>query len=211
LKPAPNGPPFAELGPTARARAQRHGKENTVMTAAGNAWWLLLINGLCAIAFGVLSFLWPGLTLLVLVVLYGAYAILDGITALMAARARNEVGKPWGSMVFVGIVSILAGIAALVWPGLTGLVLLIVIAVWAIVRGVLEIIAAIELRKRIQNEWLLALAGLVSVLFGIVLLVAPGQGAVALIWVIAAFAVVHGVLLVTLALRVRGVPTPRMA
>jgi len=176
-----------------------------MLAQLADKWWLLLINGLCAIAFGVLSFLWPGLTLIVLVALYGAYGIVDGITALMAARARNEAGRPWGSMVFIGIVSILAGVVALVWPALTAIVLLIVIAVWAIVRGVLEIIAAIELRKRIDNEWLLGLAGAVSVLFGIVLLIAPGRGAVALIWVIAAFAIVHGVLLTMLALKVRGI------
>lgn len=179
-------------------------KEKLVLTQLVDKWVLLLINGLCAIVFGVLAFMWPGMTMIVLVALYGAFCIVDGITALMAARARNEAGRSWGAMVFVGIVSILAGIAALVWPGLTGIVLLILIAVWAIVRGVLEIIAAIELRKRIDNEWLLALAGVVSVLFGIALLAAPGEGAVALIWAIAAFTVVHGVLLVMLALKVRG-------
>ncbi|HEU5295745.1 MAG TPA: DUF308 domain-containing protein [Burkholderiaceae bacterium] len=172
------------------------------MTQLADRWWLLLINGLCAIVFGVLSF---SMARLDADRAGGAVrCIVDGITALMAARARNEAGRPWGQMAFVGVVSILAGIAALVWPGLTGIVLLIMIAVWAIVRGVLEIIAAVELRKRIDNEWLLALSGAISVLFGIALLVAPGQGAVALIWVIAAFAIVHGVLLVMLAFKVRG-------
>ena len=170
----------------------------------GDKWWVLLLNGLGAIAFGILAFAWPGVTLIVLITLFGAYCIVDGVTALLAAGARiGREGKPWGWMLFAGIVSILAGIAAFAWPGLTTVVLLTLIAAWAIVRGVLEIVAAIQLRKSIDNEWMLALAGMISVAFGLVLLVWPGAGALALIFWIAAFAIVHGVLLTMVAFRVR--------
>ena len=182
-----------------------------MLTQLADKWWLLLLNGVCAIGFGVLAIAWPGLTLIFLVTLYGVYCIIDGVTALMAARARNEAGKPWGWMVFVGIASIAAGVAAFVWPGLTALVLLTLIAAWAIVRGVFEIVAAIELRKRIDNEWMLILAGTISVLFGAALLVWPGAGALALVVWIAAFAIVHGVLLTMLAFKVRGLAKGNLA
>jgi len=170
----------------------------------GDKWWVLLLNGLGAIAFGILAFAWPGVTLIVLITLFGVYCIVDGVTALMAAGARiGREGKSWGWMLFVGIVSILAGVAAFAWPGLTAVVLLTLIAAWAIVRGVLEIVAAIQLRNSIDNEWMLALAGVISVAFGLALLVWPGAGALALIFWIAAFAIVHGLLLTMVAFRVR--------
>ena len=174
-------------------------------------WWMLLLNGLGAIVFGLLAFAWPGVTLLVLVTLFGIYCIVDGVTALMAARARRSGDRKWGWMLFVGIVSILAGIAAFAWPGLTAMALLFMIAVWAIVHGVLEIIAAIELRKVIDNEWMLALAGVVSALFGIVLIARPGAGALGLVWLIGSFALIHGVLLVMLAFKLRRIGGPGLA
>jgi uncharacterized membrane protein HdeD (DUF308 family) len=167
-------------------------------------WWVLLINGLCAIAFGILAYAWPGATLLVLIMLFGVFCIIDGVTALMAASARDGDRRSWGQMLIIGIVSIVAGAAALAWPGLTAVALLFVIAVWAIVRGAFEIVAAVRLRRFIDNEWMLGLAGVVSVLFGVALIVAPGAGVMALIWLIAAYAIVHGVLLVMLAFKLRG-------
>ena len=175
-----------------------------MLRTLADKWWVLLINGLCAIAFGVLAYAWPGVTLLVLITLFGVFCIVDGVTSLMTASARDGDRRSWGQMLMIGIISIVAGVAALAWPGLTAVALLFVIAVWAIVRGVFEIVAAVRLRRFIDNEWLLGLAGVVSVLFGVALIVAPGAGVMALIWLIAAYAIVHGVLLVMLAFKLRG-------
>ncbi len=175
-----------------------------MLTLVARKWWVLLLNGLCAIAFGLMAFAWPGVTVVALVILFGAYCLADGITAVTASLGRDEKGKSWGQMLFIGIISIAAGITAPVWPGMTAVVLLMIIAFWAIVRGFIEIIAAIELRKVIQNEWLLILAGAASVLFGVVLIARPGVGALALIWVIGVFAMLRGFLLVALAFKLRG-------
>ena len=161
-------------------------------------WRLILVRGLAAIAFGVLCFGWPAISLLALVLLFAVYALVDGIsTVAWGMRAR------WWSMVVVGAVSMLGGLVALFWPAITALALLYVIAAWAIVHGVFEIVAAIYLRRRIQNEWLLGFSGVVSILFGVLLAVFPGAGALALLWAIGAFAVIFGALAVALALRLR--------
>ena len=175
-----------------------------MLRTLADKWWVLLINGLCAIVFGVLAYAWPAATLVVLVTLFGVFCIVDGVTALMAAGARDGDRRAWGQLQLIGIVSIAAGVAALAWPGLTTVALVFVIAAWAIVRGVFEIVAAVRLRRFINNEWLLGVAGAVSVLFGVALIAAPGAGALALVWLIAAFAAVHGVLLVVLAFKLRG-------
>jgi uncharacterized membrane protein HdeD (DUF308 family) len=167
-------------------------------------WWVLLLRGFAAIAFGALAFAWPGLTLVSLVALYAIYCVIDGVAALAAAFARDEGGKAWGRMVLTGVVSIGAGVAAFLWPGLTAIVLLWIVAAWAIVRGLFEIVAAVQLRKAIADEWMLVLAGAVSILFGVALFARPGAGAVALVRFIGAFAILHGVLLAVLAFRLRG-------
>ena len=175
-----------------------------MLHALAKQWWVLLLNGICAILFGILAFSWPGLTLFVLILMFAVYCIADGITALLAAFGKKSGGH-WFPMLLLGAVSILAGIGAFVWPGLTALALVYVIAAWSIVKGVFEIVAAIELRKEIDNEWLLILAGVVSILFGIVLFAKPGEGALALVWVIGFFAIARGVLLIMLSLRLRSV------
>src|SRR5262245_47689041 len=174
-----------------------------MLTVLARKWWLLLINGTGAILFGLMAFAWPGITLLTLVVLYGAYCIVDGVTALAEATARDQEGRAWGRMIFVGIVSIAVGVGAFIWPGITTAALLLIIAIWAILRGVLEIIAAIELRKVIHNEWLLIVAGVLSILFGVALLVKPQAGALAMVWLIGCFAIAHGILRVALAFKLR--------
>ena len=166
-------------------------------------WWVFLLSGLCAIGFGILSFAWPGLTLLALVILFGVYGIADGVFAFAASRARHEAGQRWGAMVVAGIVSLLAGVAAFAWPGLTALVLLYIIAAWALLRGIIEIVAAIELRKLIRNEWVLAVAGVISILFAVLAIAQPGAGALAILWLIGAFAVIRGLMLVAVSLRLR--------
>jgi uncharacterized membrane protein HdeD (DUF308 family) len=166
-------------------------------------WWLILLRGIAAIIFGVLAFIWPGITLVTLVLFWGAFALVDGVLALANAIMGGNMGSRWW-LALVGVAGIAAGILTFMWPGVTALLLLLFIATWAIVLGVFQIVGAIRLRKEIDNEWMLILSGVLSVLFGVVLLVAPGAGALALIWVIGAYALVFGLLLVAFALKVRG-------
>jgi uncharacterized membrane protein HdeD (DUF308 family) len=172
-------------------------------------WWAFAIRGVAAILFGILALLLPGLTFAVLVLLWGAFALVDGAFALIAA-VRTEHDHRWG-LFAEGIVGIGAGIVTFVWPDLTALVLLYIIAAWALLTGVLELIAAVRLRKLIQDEWWLILSGVVSVLFGLFLLAAPGAGAVAVVWLIGLYAVVFGVLMLALAVRLRGLSERRHA
>jgi uncharacterized membrane protein HdeD (DUF308 family) len=165
-------------------------------------WWLELLRGVCAILFGVLTFVWPGLSLLTLVILYGAYALVDGICAVAAAIMGGAPAPRWW-LALVGVFGIAAGILTFAWPGITALVLLIFIAVWAIMTGVMQIYGAIKLRKEIDNEWWLVAGGVLSVVFGLILLVQPGTGALALILVIGGYAIVYGILLVAFSLRLR--------
>lgn len=166
-------------------------------------WWTLALRGLVAVLFGILAFVWPGMTLLTLVYLFGFYALADGILALINAFRAPKGYPRFGSLIFHGLVSIAAGVLAFVWPGITALSLLILIGAWAIVTGCVEIAAAVELRKVIAHEWRMVLAGVVSLLFGILILLRPGAGALALIWWIGSFAIVFGILLMSLSFRVR--------
>ena len=165
-------------------------------------WWLILLRGVCAIIFGVLTFIWPGITLLTLVLFYGAYALIDGAIAIWAAIVGGEPAPRWWLLI-VGLLGIAAGLVTLLMPGVTALVLLYFIAFWAILTGVMQIVGAIRLRKEIDNEWLLAASGVLSVLFGVILIVQPGAGALGLLFVIGAYAVIYGVILIGLALRLR--------
>jgi uncharacterized membrane protein HdeD (DUF308 family) len=173
-----------------------------LVTLARN-WWAVALRGALAIIFGVLAFFWPGASLAALVLLFGAYALVDGIFAVIAAFRTADRGGRWGMLAIEGVAGIAAGILAFVWPGITAIVLLYLIAAWAIVTGVLEIAAAIQLRREITNEWLLGLGGLASIVFGVLLLFNPAAGALAVVWLIAAYALVFGVLLVALAFRLR--------
>jgi len=166
-----------------------------------SSWWALLVRGLAAIAFGVLAFVWPGITLTALVFLWGAYALVDGAFAIAAGVKSHSENKRWWVLLLEGLLSVAAGIFAFVIPGITALILLILIAAWAIVTGIFEIVAAIQLRKYIKGEWLLALAGVASVIFGLALLFNPGVGALALVWLIGAYSIVFGVLLIVFGLR----------
>ena len=170
--------------------------------ALAKNWWLLLLRGVAAIIFGVLAFAWPGVTLLTLILFYGAFALVDGVLAIVAAITGGAPGPRWW-LAIVGLLGIAAGLLTFLMPGLSALVLLFFIAGWAIATGVFQIMGAIQLRKEIDNEWLLILGGIISVLFGIGVMVAPGAGALALIWVIGTYAIIMGVLFVALALRLK--------
>ncbi len=166
-------------------------------------WWVLLLRGLVAIAFGVLIWVQPGISLAALVLLFGAYSMADGILGVWTAVAARKEREQWWVLLLEGLLGIGVGILTFLVPGITALVLLFYIAIWAIATGVLEIVAAIRLRKEIDGEWLLILSGLASVVFGVILMAQPGAGALAVLWLIATYAIVFGVLLVILALKAR--------
>jgi uncharacterized membrane protein HdeD (DUF308 family) len=166
-------------------------------------WRSAGVRGVAALAFGVLTLLWPGLTLTVLVILFGAYALVDGVTHLIAAFAGHRSGGDRTVLVLEGLLGVAAGLVTLVWPGITALALLFVIAAWAIVTGVLRIAAAVRLRGVAAHDWLLGVSGALSVVFGIVLAAAPVAGALAITWLIGFYALVFGFLLLGVAWRLR--------
>jgi uncharacterized membrane protein HdeD (DUF308 family) len=165
-------------------------------------WWAVMLRGLLAVVFGIIALVWPGLTLELLILFFGAYAIVEGAFNILYAF-RNRAFQGWWMHLLEGLVSLIAGILTFVWPGITALVLLYVIAFWAIVTGVLEIVAAWRLRQVIANEFWLGLSGLASVVFGILAILFPGAGALAVVTLIAAYALIFGVLLIGLGWRLR--------
>lgn len=167
------------------------------------SWWMLTVRGVAAILFGVLALLWPSLTLMVLVLLFGAYALVDGAFAIAAVVRRSSGGERSWALALEGAMGVAAGIIAFVWPGITALVLLYIIAFWAILSGAFQIAGAVKLRKEIKGEWLMMVAGLLSVVFGVLLALFPGPGALALVWMISFYAIFFGVLLVGLGIRMR--------
>jgi uncharacterized membrane protein HdeD (DUF308 family) len=173
-----------------------------VLGALARNWWLILLRGIAAIAFGILTFVWPGVTLVTLVLLYGAFALVDGVLALWAGIAGGSPAPRWW-LILVGLLGIAAGIVTAVMPGMTALLLLYFIAFWAIATGVVQIVGAIRVRKEIDNEWLLIASGVVSVLFGAIVLASPGAGALGVLFVIGVYAIVYGVTLVGFAFRLR--------
>ncbi len=172
-----------------------------LLPALAENWLLLFLRGIVTIAFGVLAFIWPGLSLLTLIFLWGAYAIADGVFALGAAVSSKggEIAPRWW-LALIGLAGILAGLLAFVWPAITAQVLLVFIASWAILTGALQIWGAIQLRKEIDVEWMLVLSGLLSIALGVALLARPGVGALAVIWLIGSFAILVGCIYVSLAL-----------
>ena len=176
----------------------------SLLRAMADNWWLLLLRGIAAILFGVLALVWPGVTLITLTFMWGAYALVDGAVSLWAAIVGKGGGlAPRWWLAVVGVAGILAGLVAFLSPGITALVLLTFIAGWAIVIGVFEIVGAVRLRKEIEGEWLLALSGVLAILFGVALIAVPGAGLLSLVWLIGAFAIVAGVSYIGLALRLK--------
>jgi len=176
--------------------------EGLVKSALHRSWWLLLLRGIAAVAFGVLTFIWPQISLVSLILVYGIYALVDGVLALIAAIRGGGFAPRWW-LALGGVISILVAGVAFAWPGLTALVLVYLIGFWSILRGVLEIVGAIRLRNEIANEWSLGAAGVLSVIFGLILVFMPGAGALGLLWLIAAWAVLFGLLLIWVAFKVR--------
>ena len=177
--------------------------EQNLAAALGRNWWLLLVRGLVAIVFALLTWAQPGVSLAALVLVFGIYVLADGLLGVWSAIAKRRDNRHWWLLLLWGLVGIVVGVMTFIMPGITGLVLLMYIAAWAVITGVLQIVAAIRLRKEIKGEWLLILSGLVSVAFGVLLFLQPGAGALAVAWIIATYAFIFGVLMVLLAFKVR--------
>jgi uncharacterized membrane protein HdeD (DUF308 family) len=169
----------------------------------GRAWWMLALRGAAGILFGLLALFWPGLTLLLFVAMFAAYALIGGIAAVSAAIRHRSMRTDWWIPLLLGLCTIAAGLIAVAAPGVTALVLIAVMGANAIVTGVLDLIAAVRLKRRGRTEWLLFFIGILSVLFGIFVLVVPGAGALALVWMIGTYAIVTGALLLVLGLVAR--------
>jgi uncharacterized membrane protein HdeD (DUF308 family) len=173
-----------------------------LLQALSRYWWLLLLRGIVFILFGVLAFVQPVPAILTLVVLYGAFALVDGVLALGAAIMGGNMAPRWW-LALIGVSGIAAGLLTFMWPGGAALVLLFFIGGWAIALGVFQIAGAIRLRREIDNEWTMILGGVLSVLFGLLIFAAPGIAALWLIWILAGYAVVFGVLMVMAAFRLK--------
>jgi uncharacterized membrane protein HdeD (DUF308 family) len=167
-------------------------------------WWAFVVRGIFAILFGILAYAWPGITLATLVIFFGAYVLIDGILLLIKTIGNwSERGDRW-LLLLEGLLGIGIGVITLVAPGITAVVLIFYIAAWSLATGVLEIAAAIRLRKEIQGEGWMILSGIASIVFAILVMFFPGVGALGLLWLIAAYAIIFGVMLVILGFRLRG-------
>ena len=175
-----------------------------MLASMSRNWWMLLIRGVFAILFGLIALLSPGIALASLVLLFGVYAIMDGVVAIISGFNHRQTSSNWWIVVLEGIVGIIAGVVAFAYPLITSLVLLYIVAAWAVMTGVVEIFVAIQLRKEITGEFWLGLAGLLSIIVGVVLVINPGQGILAILWMVGAYAVLFGISLIALAFRVRG-------
>ena len=166
-------------------------------------WWALALRALAAILLGILALSQPGITLRALLVLFGVYAMADGIFAVVAAIRGIREREPWGWMMFEGIVGIIAGAIALFAPQIGALALVWLVAGWALATGVLEIAAAVKLRKIMRGEWMLLLAGVLSIIFALIIASRPGLGMLALVFWIGAYAIIYGIMTMVLAFEVR--------
>jgi uncharacterized membrane protein HdeD (DUF308 family) len=167
-------------------------------------WWLWLIRGIAAILFGVLALRWPGDTLVVIGLLFGAYALVDGILAILATVRAAQTHRRWWPLLFEGVVGILIAAITFWDVRITLLALYFTIAAWAFITGTLEIVAAIHLRSHVTNEFWLIIGGIASILFGVLMIWYPLAGVLALVWLISAYAIVFGILMIAFSLRLRG-------
>jgi len=169
-------------------------------------WWVPVLRGICGIVFGVIAFGYPGLALATLVLLFGAWVLIDGVFRIVGATAGRASDPDWGFHLIVGILGVVIGFLTFHSPGITALALIIYIGAWALMIGAVEIALAIKLRRELKGEWLLILMGLASIIFAAFLLWNPGPGALALLWVIGSYAIVFGILGVIFGFRLRSLP-----
>jgi uncharacterized membrane protein HdeD (DUF308 family) len=166
-------------------------------------WWLLALRGVIAIIFGLIALFFPGIALLAFIYIFAAYAFVDGIIAVITAiTERGSLGR-WGWVLFEGILGILFGILAFVYPGETALILLYIVAAWAIITGIMEIVSAFVIRGFASLEWALGIAGVISVLFGVILFIFPGAGLLSILWLVGIYGIVFGVFFIIRAFRLR--------
>jgi len=168
-------------------------------------WWLFIVRGVLAIALGILALIWPGATKLFLVLLFGAFALVDGIFTVAAGITFHKYFERWWAVLLEGLSGIVLGFLTFLWPGITALALVFLIAAWAIVTGIFEIVAAIQFRRVIPGEWVMILIGLLSIVLGILLSVFPAMGALSLVWLIAIYAISAGIMQIIFAFRLRGI------
>lgn len=187
----------------ANAATTMAGPGDELVRKLGEAWGWILLRGVASIAFGAMAILWPGVTVVVLVIMWGAWAFVDGIAALVTAWQARDKGAPVWPLVIIGLLGVAAGVVTVIAPGVAATALLAFIAAWAIVTGVFQIVHAVRVRKAIDNEWLLILSGILSVLIGAYILLQPATGALAIVWVIAFWSILFGVLLVGAAFRLK--------
>ncbi len=178
--------------------------ENALKWAWSGVWWDVFLRGVIAIIFGLLVFFMPGLSVAFFVLLFGAFAVADGLLLLLQAVTVKD-GR-WWVRLLQGLVAIAAGVGVFLWPGISALALLYVIAFYLIITGILQAVAAIELRKVIKDEWLYIISGILSVIVGVLLVIRPLTGAIALAQTIGIFAIAYGIFLCALALELRGLP-----
>ena len=167
-------------------------------------WWTFAVRGVAAIIFGVLALIWPGQMLQALVLVFGAYALVDGVFAMFAGIAARGYFERWWAVLLEGVAGVVIGLLTFFWPNITALVLLYFIAAWALITGIFEIVAAIQLRREITGEWMLILGGLLSILFSVLLFVFPGTGALSLVWMIGIYAISFGISEIIFAFRLNG-------
>lgn len=167
-------------------------------------WWTFLIRGIIAVLFGLAAIIWPGLTIATLVIVFGAYVVVDGIFAIIDGFSTRSDNSHWWVEILIGLAGIVVGIWAMAFPDLTAVGMMYFIAAWWLVTGVLQIIYAIRVRREITNEWFLVLTGALSAVLGVVFMLFPGSGALSLIWVIGIYAIIFGIMLIVLSLRLRG-------
>ncbi len=170
-------------------------------------WWVLVIRGISGIVFGIIAFAYPGIALATLVLLFGAWVLIDGVFRIVGATAGRASDPDWGFHLIIGILGIVVGILTFRAPRITALALIIYVAAWALMIGAAEIALAVKLRREIKGEWFLILMGLASIVFAVLLLWNPGPGALALLWLIASYAIVFGVLAIFFGFRLRSLRT----
>jgi len=183
-----------------------------MLAALARNWWATLIRGIAAVIFGLLAFFWPGATGFALVILFGAYALVDGIFALIGAIRAAESHERWIALAVEGIIGLIIAAITFFTPGITAIALYWLIATWAVLTGILEIVAAVRLRQLVRNELLLILGGVLSIAFGVLLVIYPMIGILTVIYLIGFYAIVFGVMLIGLSFRLRsinrGAPAP---
>jgi len=177
--------------------------ENVAVQTIRRNWWLLALRGVLAIIIGLIALFYPGIALRAFIIVFGVYAIIDGIAAVFISIQERGILSRWGWVLFEGIISILAGIVAFVYPGITALALLFVVAIYAILTGIMEIVAAFVIRGFAAQEWALGIAGVLSIIFGVILFIHPGAGLLAILWLVGIYAIIFGILFIVRAFQMR--------